>query len=355
MQEDFAGKNGFVWFTGVIMARDDSAKVGRLRVRILGWHDSDAKIEDLPLAEVLLPVNASRTFSLPAEGEWVHGFFKDGEKGQYPVIMGVYPGIIPTSEVTYVDKGYQDCRAPKDKLNDPKTPVGVVTTEAGKPNIPFLSQESISQTGIDIMNAIRSHKCPDSDYVRRSMGYAKGLTLQIATAIRAGIQALLKALGIAPAAGGMASMIRSLAQQIKKITKFIKDINDAIGVFVTYVAKIKAVIQFLLNLPKDLLALLKDCLKKAYAELAAGFMAIAKDFNLDGIIDNSSEIAKAAKDALKDVKALAVDTGKLMASPGKVFDAVANPSKLTETQAATLVQDFFPGAKKYNPKDSERP
>ena len=29
----------------------------------------------------------------PRLGEWVVGFFMDGENAQYPVIMGVLPGI----------------------------------------------------------------------------------------------------------------------------------------------------------------------------------------------------------------------------------------------------------------------
>jgi hypothetical protein len=41
----------------------------------------------------LLPVNNSEVFTTPKEGDWVMGFFMDGTSGQFPVYMGVLPGI----------------------------------------------------------------------------------------------------------------------------------------------------------------------------------------------------------------------------------------------------------------------
>ena len=96
IQKDFAGLNNFVWFTGVVANNQDKAQVGRIRVRIIGWHNENKNLqpdEELPWAQVLLPVNASRTISLPKPGEWVFGFFQDGNNGQMPVIVGVYPRI----------------------------------------------------------------------------------------------------------------------------------------------------------------------------------------------------------------------------------------------------------------------
>jgi hypothetical protein len=96
-QNDFAGKNGYVWFIGVVEGKGDPAKVGRMKVRIIGWHDENTNLlptEDLPWAQISLPVNGSRNISLPKEGDWVHGFFLDGLAGQQPLIIGVIPGII---------------------------------------------------------------------------------------------------------------------------------------------------------------------------------------------------------------------------------------------------------------------
>jgi hypothetical protein len=97
MERDFAGKNGFIWWTGVIVDRKDPANVGRCKVRIFGWHDENENkvpVSDLPWAQILLPVNNSKSISLPKEGDWVSGYFLDGHNAQMPIIMGVFPGIL---------------------------------------------------------------------------------------------------------------------------------------------------------------------------------------------------------------------------------------------------------------------
>lgn len=102
-QRDFAGRNGQVWFVGVVEGKKDPAKVGRLQVRIIGWHDENTNLlptEDLPWALISLPVNGSRDISLPKEGDWVHGFFLDGYAGQQPLITGVIPGVVSRTPKT---------------------------------------------------------------------------------------------------------------------------------------------------------------------------------------------------------------------------------------------------------------
>ena len=94
-KKDFAGKNGFVWWVGVVEDRKDPLKMGRCRVRCVGWH-ADNKVqlptEDLPWAMPSFPVNNANTYA-PKEGDMVMGFFVDGENAQEPVMMGVLPGI----------------------------------------------------------------------------------------------------------------------------------------------------------------------------------------------------------------------------------------------------------------------
>ena len=41
MTNHFMGMDGFVWFTGVVEDRDDPDQLGRVRVRILGYHTED--------------------------------------------------------------------------------------------------------------------------------------------------------------------------------------------------------------------------------------------------------------------------------------------------------------------------
>lgn len=93
---DFAGKNGFIWWVGVVEDRLDPLAIGRCRVRIIGWHSEKKNLvptKDLPWAHPMQPINASRNFSAPRIGDWIVGFFLDGENAQQPVMMGVLPGI----------------------------------------------------------------------------------------------------------------------------------------------------------------------------------------------------------------------------------------------------------------------
>jgi hypothetical protein len=95
--KNFAGRNGYIWWTGVVEDRKDPMKTGRVRVRIIGWHPeslTELPTAQLPWALVLLPTSGAKAFSGPKEGDWVHGHFLDGESGQQPVVVGVYPGMV---------------------------------------------------------------------------------------------------------------------------------------------------------------------------------------------------------------------------------------------------------------------
>jgi hypothetical protein len=96
MINNFAGLNGFVWWVGEIETRIDPLGLGRCQVRIFGWHTNNKKLiptEDLPWAHPIYPINNSKSFSAPMIGDWVVGFFMDGEAGQSPVMFGVMPGL----------------------------------------------------------------------------------------------------------------------------------------------------------------------------------------------------------------------------------------------------------------------
>ena len=94
-EEKFAGKNGFIWFTGVVEDRQDPLKMGRCRVRCVGWHAENKMhlpTDMLPWSLPMMPLNNSTPYT-PREGDMVFGFFADGENAQQPIIMGVFPGI----------------------------------------------------------------------------------------------------------------------------------------------------------------------------------------------------------------------------------------------------------------------
>ena len=111
----FMGLDGFVWFTGVVEDRNDPDKLGRVRVRCLGFHTEDLNdipTADLPWATVMHPVTnpsmqgLGQTPSFLVEGTWVVGFFTDAKEKQQPIIMGTLPGKPSTAPDD--TKGFSD-------------------------------------------------------------------------------------------------------------------------------------------------------------------------------------------------------------------------------------------------------
>ena len=123
--KNFMGKDGFQWFIGVVEDRADPKKLGRLKVRCLGYHTEDLgklPTSDLPWAHVMNPITSATVSGVGqsplgcVEGSWVVGFFTDGAAAQMPCIIGTLPGVpasLPVkaekgSDGKYVGKGFQD-------------------------------------------------------------------------------------------------------------------------------------------------------------------------------------------------------------------------------------------------------
>ena len=102
LHPEYMGKNGFVWWQGVVEDNDDPLKLGRVRVRVLGWHTDDKSeipTDSLPWAAIVMPANNSTTSGKGwsptgiLQGTWVVGFFRDGLNAQEPVVFGTLGGI----------------------------------------------------------------------------------------------------------------------------------------------------------------------------------------------------------------------------------------------------------------------
>jgi len=123
--KNFMGKDGFQWFIGVVEDREDPKKLGRLKVRCLGYHTEDLgklPTSDLPWAHVMNPITSATVSGVGqsplgcVEGSWVVGFFTDGAAAQMPCIIGTLPGVpasLPVkaekgSDGKYAGKGFQD-------------------------------------------------------------------------------------------------------------------------------------------------------------------------------------------------------------------------------------------------------
>jgi len=98
----FMGKDGFVWWQGVVEDRHDPLYLGRCKVRILGWHSenkNDQPTVSLPWAYPVAPITSASQTGVgstplgPVEGTWVLGFYRDGDAGQEPLFFGTLGGI----------------------------------------------------------------------------------------------------------------------------------------------------------------------------------------------------------------------------------------------------------------------
>jgi len=98
----FAGRDGFVWWFGVVEDRNDPLALGRVRARVYGYHTEDkTKLPtvDLPWAVCVQPANSASAGGIgssptgPIEGSWVFGFWRDPDFMQEPMVMGTIPGV----------------------------------------------------------------------------------------------------------------------------------------------------------------------------------------------------------------------------------------------------------------------
>jgi len=104
MQSNFMGRDGFLWFTGVVEDNNDPLQTGRVRVRALGYHTenkTELPTADLPWATVLHSVTSPAVSGLGhtpflVSGTWVVGFWRDADC-QEPIIMGALAGF-PTAQ-----------------------------------------------------------------------------------------------------------------------------------------------------------------------------------------------------------------------------------------------------------------
>lgn len=100
----FLGRDGFIWWVGVVEDISDPELLGRAKVRIFGYHpkyveqsastgDTNNLVptKDLPWATVVMTPNLPNFFGRLRLGEWVLGFFLDGVEAQEPAIIGYIP------------------------------------------------------------------------------------------------------------------------------------------------------------------------------------------------------------------------------------------------------------------------
>ena len=87
------------WFIGMVESRNDPLQMGRVQVRIIGYHTDDKDLiptEKLPWASPLNPINSASVSGVGTsptgmmEGTMIAGFWGDYPDCQIPIVLGTF-------------------------------------------------------------------------------------------------------------------------------------------------------------------------------------------------------------------------------------------------------------------------
>lgn len=122
--------DNFKPWIGVVESRQDNLKLGRCKVRVFGEDtQSDQNRDSLPYAIISNAPNV-RSNKTPYEGDWVWGFYLDGDQKQKPIICGVMHGI--NSEIS-TGGGFSDSRTQEEIDSSPSAGRYPLPEDVGKP------------------------------------------------------------------------------------------------------------------------------------------------------------------------------------------------------------------------------
>lgn len=299
MSDILMGTNGFVWWIGVVENRNDPLKLGGLRVRIVGWHSenlTDMPSDKLPWATPLHPLTETNKSIDVKEGDWVFGFFLDGEIAQKPVVIGCFPGIKTVNDNTSV--GFSPQLTTEEKKETPSAPTNVVVggEKIQEPTTPRTARGTLENTLIAQTNKDLAHVCAFTLETKRNLLFQKINFSQLVTKIRQAIEALIKSLGLSPDSitQRIKDLVTWLRRKIKDLKNIVQEIKDFVN-FVKQIAKeLEELIAWATTLPQRILTFISQCLK----EFTSSIINAAKEFVK---ADGTSSSAEQAVTQLEDV------------------------------------------------------
>lgn len=312
---------------GIVEDRNDPLKTGAVRVRIFNprihpWlpNGEPDKVliptDKLPLAQVKIPPNQSRTTSIPMLGEWVSGYFLDGENMQMPIIDGSYGGI--TLQKIFESDG-------------PVSPYA--WREPGEPTTSRTARGVLKGTQVEATNKSRDHVCNIYPILEQIVAEIKIKFQQALEFVRAAIRKLLKALGFDPSGevSWLYNFLKWLAREIRKILKVLEQINALIERIRKALVLLAQMIAYILSLAKELLAFLRACLSEFIGSISSAvsllidglsdtlkqqFSSLKDDLSSGTDSGALTELINAAKDVRNAVKEVATATGATIVNAG---------------------------------------
>jgi hypothetical protein len=269
---NFLGKDGFNWWYGVVEDNNDPLKTGRVRVRIFGYHTDNLQelpTKDLPWSQPSLSPSNSKSFSPPRLGDYVMGFFSDGESAQAPVLMGVFPGF----EASYdKSKGF----SPQSSLKPATPPSGQIQYQVGQPTLAPLARGQVANTAISQANSNLAHVCDIPAGIKFEI--AK-LTISVSgfiNTLRTEIEALWASSTSSPFADEIRIAIKTIKEKIKQIQKFIRDQLEPLKDIEEFIKTLQELIVFIATLPARIAKFLNECLSAATQGIS-GAIELGKD------------------------------------------------------------------------------
>jgi hypothetical protein len=345
--DDFYGKNGFIWWVGSVEDINDPLQLGSVRVRIIGVHSDDKTqipTESLPWAQITLPPTGARDTAGPKVGDWVFGFFQDGEYAQIPVVLGIFPGIHSVQAQTVFNEFVRTTSLPI-----PVPPSDVAVRTIGEPTTARLSRGVLEGTLVNRTNRQLSHVCDVSNETKSAIGKVKLAVGTIIKKIREFFQALIAKLGLQPS-----GQFRKIVDKIRKLTEAIREaidfyeeeIKPIMDAFIQIARYLRAIIDYILSLPARLAAFLSECLRQ-FTQSILGELTDLVSAGIPGAEGGFGEVLQAAgelADAAGAAAAVAVDVATF---PAELVQAFINPASvenvaLVEQQVDDFIASNFP-------------
>lgn len=312
---NFIGKS---WI-GVVENIDDPLKLGRVKVRIFGYHTEDLialPTAALPWSTLMTGPNMSGSFSVPEPGSFVSGYFSDGESTQNPYIVAVLPGVRNLAENPWnTSMGFSPQPLFPGQPAEPDAPeMPELIAEAAKNNPTtnsYISRGIVANTGISLTNSSLGHVCDFRFNLNfggvGSIGLINPITA-IQNAIKSGknkaamlissiisqlndqlrlvIKGIIATLNLDPSGilSAAYSYVKNIVRQINEITLKIAKVVETVSAVYYLIQDIQLIINYLNSLPARFLAMLQDCI--------ANFTSAIKNFtnqvlSIPGAVGNS--------------------------------------------------------------------
>jgi len=346
LSKDFYGKNGFVWWTGIVENDNDPLKLGSVQVRIIGIHNEDKNLvptESLPWAQVIRPANGSNTDSVPRPGEWVVGFFQDGDYAQIPVVLGVYTGIESSQSQTI----YKEVTIKRGTSRTPRP--SQFDRAVGEPTTTRMSRGVLKGTLTNTLNSRLEHACDVKAPIEFAVRWARLQNSTLMQTLTTALKAITESKSMDPS--GLIKMAIDVLKKIQTFLKWIQSIlqtiQDYAYVLIEYARIARAIADYITSLPNRLRQFLRECLSKVVGGIMAVINAL---FSTSGMSDGFKDLKDEFSNTVDELKRTASEVNQTIALPGQFIEALVNPSSAADqAKAETLMLDFIDS----NTKNSE--